>query len=79
MNNHRVAAVATAASLMMFAASLVAEETVEIKPDALSPALNVSEQEITLQYPAPEIISSEQEDGRPAEKFLTEFKIYPAF
>lgn len=79
MNNNRVAALATAASLMMFAASLVAEETVEIKPDALSPTLNASEQEITLQYPATEIISPQQDDSRPAEKFLTEFKIYPAF
>lgn len=79
MNKNRVVAMTTAAILMVFTPFVFAEEKIEIDQNDAAPMLDAYAQKTLAQIPAPEIAAREQDSEQPAEKFLSEFKIYPAF
>lgn len=79
MNTHRITAMALAAALAGFTHTLAAEEKIGVSPADTTSVENIPEQQPPEQATWQETSTPLQANVQPADKLLSEMKVYPSF
>ncbi|MBI3777369.1 MAG: hypothetical protein HY274_00360 [Gammaproteobacteria bacterium] len=80
MNRNRVVAMVAAAACAGFIHTLAAQDNVDVTPNQGTSGQNISlEQKPPVETPAPVAMTPAQTFVPPAEKLLSEMKVYPTF